>query len=282
MPIDVRRVTVPGGQVAVQLSGTGRPILFVHGAGGDRHNWDGVIEMLRDRFTCVAVDRAGYGESTWEAEEPPNREDHGQHLIQVVADLGLQDACAVGTSGGAITILAALRTDPKLFAGVILVEPPLHIDDGTSEAPTGRAGSPPAAPEGDGDLMERGVASIRRLDPVAWDGMSPENRERYIASFATMFRETSQPMFVITEQELAAMTAPAAVVYGSTTPQRLADCSRNLAAALPNSELRVVEGAAHLMYLTHTQEVAGLIGAFAEGVTPDDLGSDRTPNKENG
>lgn len=263
MSDEVTRVPVPGGEVAVRRTGTGPPVVFIHGAGGDGHNWDGVAERLRDRFSCVIVDRCGYGESSWHAPEAPSRDAHGEHLRLVVSELGLADAYAVGTSGGALTILAALRGAPATLAGAVLVEPPLRISDGSGHEPVAQ---PAAQPRGDdaGDLLARGEASIRRLDAAAWDGMSLQDRQRYIASFPVMFRETSQPPFITTRAELAAMTLPLAVVYGSATPERLAESSRALAEALPNSVLEVVAGAAHLMYLTHTDEVAGLIGAFLD------------------
>lgn len=263
MSDEVERVPVPGGEVAVRRSGTGPPVVFIHGAGGDGHNWDAVVERLRDRFSCVVVDRCGYGESSWDAPNPPGRDEHGAHLRLVVTELGLADAYAVGTSGGALTILAALRRAPAGLAGAVLVEPPLLIGDAGPE----RVPQPAAArrPGDDaGDLLARGEASIRRLDAAAWDGMSSADRQRYIASFPVMFRETAQPPFVMTRAELAALTLPLAVVYGSATPERLAESARALAEAVPNSSLEVVEGAAHLMYLTHTDEVAGLIGAFLD------------------
>lgn len=266
MSDEARRVPVPGGEVAVRRSGTGPPVVFVHGAGGDGHNWDGVVERLRDRFSCVVIDRCGYGESSWNQPEPPGRDAHGEHLRLVLSELGLASAYAVGTSGGALTILAALRRAPAMLAGAVLIEPPLRIDDGSPEIVPQPMAPPPPGDDA-GDLIARGEASIRRLDPAAWDEMRSEDRQRYIASFPVMFRETSQPPFVSTRTELASMRLPLAVVYGSTTPERLAESARALARSLPNSTLEVVEGAAHLMYLTHTDEVAGLIGAFLDRCT---------------
>lgn len=250
--------------MAVRTAGQGRPVLFIHGAGGDSHNWDGVVDRLKDRFTCLMVDRCGYGQSVWESDQPPSRQEHGAHLRQVVSTLDLGQPCAVGTSGGAITILAALLAAPNLLAGAVLVEPPLRIED---------PGAPSTAPAPsadlhaglEGDIIERGTASIRRLDAAAWDSMSSTNRQRYIDSFPTMFKETSQPPFIAARDQLGALTLPCAVVYGTATPERLAESSRALAKTLGAGTLIEVDGAAHLMYLTHTDEVAGLIGSFVEG-----------------
>lgn len=257
MPEQTVRMPVPGGVVAVRRDGSGPPVIFVHGAGGDGHNWDGVVERLRGRFSCVVVDRVGYGASSWHAAEPPDRETHGSHLRIIRSELGLDDACAVGTSAGALAILAALRREPAAFTGAVLIEPPLRI----GESPVAAAPRPvPAASE----LEAAGKASIQRIDASAWEAMSPQDRQRYIASFAVMFRDTSQPPFVLSHAEAAALTLPLSVVYGSKTAGHFVQSATALAAELPNATLDVVEGAAHLMYLTHTDEVAGLIGSLLD------------------
>lgn len=57
------RVPVDGGALAVTVTGHGRPLLFLHGDGYDRHSWDATIRLLADRYHCVAPDRRGSGDS---------------------------------------------------------------------------------------------------------------------------------------------------------------------------------------------------------------------------
>jgi len=47
------------------------------------------------------------------------------------------------------------------------------------------------------------------------------------------------------ESEWASVTVPTLVVHGSKSPAVLRDGARALAAALPNAELRVLEGVSH-------------------------------------
>ena len=247
-------VEVPGGAIAVRITGTGEPLVMVHGAGGDSHNWDGVAERLHDRWRCVLIDRAGYGGSRWESPEPTTRAVHGAHLRAVVAALGLRGAAAVGTSGGALTVVEALRHDPTLLARVALIEPPLRIEG--HSVPT-RSAPPP--PDPTLDMEARGAASIRRLDPLAWERMTPADRQRYVRSFPAMFQETSQGSYEVPEAEIRSFPVPTAVIYGAATPEYLRAMSVDLAGALPRGTLREVPGAGHLMYLTHTDQVAALI-----------------------
>lgn len=264
-------VAVPGGAIAVRERGAGVPVVFVHGAGGDGHNWDGVVERLEGHRRCVVVDRAGYGDSRWEAPEWPTRSDHGAHLLAVRGSLALDGAVAVGTSGGAITVLEALRADRDAFAGAVLIEPPVRVRRPGEPEPEAMARP---APDPAQSMEERGIASIRRLDAPAWDGMGDENRKRYIDSFPTMLRETSSGGHAIDAAELAEITLPALLVYGDATPEQLITLTSALAAALPRARPHVVHGAAHLMYLTHTDEVTQMIDEFVNEVTtPERRGS---------
>jgi pimeloyl-ACP methyl ester carboxylesterase len=43
--------------------GSGDPILFLHGIPTSCHLWNGVIERMTDRFTCIAVDLPGLGKT---------------------------------------------------------------------------------------------------------------------------------------------------------------------------------------------------------------------------
>jgi pimeloyl-ACP methyl ester carboxylesterase len=43
--------------------GSGDPILFLHGIPTSCHLWNGVIERMTDRFTCIAIDLPGLGKT---------------------------------------------------------------------------------------------------------------------------------------------------------------------------------------------------------------------------
>jgi pimeloyl-ACP methyl ester carboxylesterase len=51
-----------GTPIAYQRSGTGPPLVLVHGTLGSSRRWP-VIPMLEKQFTIYAIDRRGYGES---------------------------------------------------------------------------------------------------------------------------------------------------------------------------------------------------------------------------
>jgi len=60
---DVQYASVNGVRLAYEKAGDGYPLLLIHGFSRDRHLWRKVTPGLARRFTVVAMDRRGYGES---------------------------------------------------------------------------------------------------------------------------------------------------------------------------------------------------------------------------
>lgn len=50
-------------KISIKYHGTGDLLIFLHGIGGNKDNWDLNIPILSKHFLCVAWDTRGYGES---------------------------------------------------------------------------------------------------------------------------------------------------------------------------------------------------------------------------
>ena len=50
-------------KISIKYDGTGDLLIFLHGIGGNKDNWDLNIPFLSKSFLCVAWDARGYGES---------------------------------------------------------------------------------------------------------------------------------------------------------------------------------------------------------------------------
>ena len=59
---------MPGVAIAYERTGSGPPLVLVHGITESRRTWDPLIPSLAERFDVVAVDLRGHGES---AKVPP-------------------------------------------------------------------------------------------------------------------------------------------------------------------------------------------------------------------
>jgi len=54
---------VNGQSIAYSRAGSGPPVLLLHGFPQTRAMWHGIAPLLADRFTVIAADLRGYGDS---------------------------------------------------------------------------------------------------------------------------------------------------------------------------------------------------------------------------
>ena len=110
-----QRIKFDAGRLAVAISGTGDPAIFVHGFGSNKSTWRQVCHGLGDVFSCYAIDLPGSGES------PAPR--HFYYTLEHVADVltdfiilrDLKNLTLVGASLGAtVVLLAMLRNSDEL------------------------------------------------------------------------------------------------------------------------------------------------------------------------
>lgn len=95
-----KRITVPGAEIAAVVGGSGPPMLLVHGFPQNLAMWHRVAPALADRFTVVATDLRGYGESSVPASAP----DHSPFSFRAMA-------------GDQLAVMTALGFDKFLLCG---------------------------------------------------------------------------------------------------------------------------------------------------------------------
>jgi pimeloyl-ACP methyl ester carboxylesterase len=115
-------VTGPGGiEVSYDKSGSGPPLVLVHGSFSDhRTNWEFVKPLFEKRFTVYAMARRGRGET--DATEGHSLEDEGRDVAAVVSAIG-EPVFLLGHSYGAQTALAAAADLLGRVRKLVLYEP---------------------------------------------------------------------------------------------------------------------------------------------------------------
>jgi len=111
-----------GVNISYSVSGTARAALvFIHGGLADRSFWDGQFSALSDRFTVIALDLAGHGESgrnraRWGIPECAS------DVAAIIGSERLQEVILVGNSlGGAVAIETAALAGTRVL-GVVGVD----------------------------------------------------------------------------------------------------------------------------------------------------------------
>ena len=106
-------------RLALSVTGTGALVLFLHGIGGNRRNWQPQMEFFAARFRAAAWDARGYGESD-DYDGPLQFTEFTRDLERVLVHFGAPKAHLVGLSmGGRIARNFALAY-PQRVASLVL------------------------------------------------------------------------------------------------------------------------------------------------------------------
>ena len=90
--------------------GSGYPVLFIHGIPTSCQLWSGVVQKMRGRFTCLAVDLPGLGKSSEELGWPQALDNLADKIEQIRVENKIEKWHVVGhDAGSAIAVHYAYR-----------------------------------------------------------------------------------------------------------------------------------------------------------------------------
>ena len=256
-----RVVSEDGTPIAYERSGTGSPLLLVHGTTTDHALWDAVKELLGARHTVYALDRRGRLESgdadTWSFE---------REIADIDAVLGEIPgrATLLGHSFGAICALeAALRG--ASIERLVLYEPPVspqplpipresldHLDDAL------QAGHPE-------EVVTSFFRDIERVPEGELEGLrqSP-SWERRVDAAGTVPRELRSALdYRLDAAKLRTLQVPTLLLLGGDSPPFLSAGTRAIAEALPNATVQTLDGQKHSAMVSNPQLFANAVLGFA-------------------
>lgn len=236
--------------IAYQVSGNGEVLLFLHGIGGNRRNWDGQMAHFGPSFRVVALDFRGYGDS-----DPIGGNlafaEFTTDVLRVLDTIEAGRAHVVGLSMGGLVAQALYARVPERVASLSLVacrsaaEPLL----------------PPARREA---FIRERLEPLRRGGPQALaDSLAPalvgrqatpHTREQVMASLRKLRPDSYVKVMEARMQigpflDLGRIQVPVLVVGSDEDKVAPLEQMRQLAGAIPGARLATVEGAGHLINL---------------------------------
>jgi pimeloyl-ACP methyl ester carboxylesterase len=122
-----RSAPVDGFRLAYDRSGTGSPLVLLHGWPGDRGDWRALLPLIGGDVDVVAPDLRGFGESDKHRVDPRtgySAAAQASSVLGLVEELGLGPVVLAGYDVGSRVAQAIARTAPDLVRGLV-VAPPL-------------------------------------------------------------------------------------------------------------------------------------------------------------
>ncbi len=250
------------------------PIVLIHGAWFDRHNWDAVVPEFAHSFRVLTYDRRGHGQSEQVA-PPGSAAEDASDAAALLTQLGLAPAHVVGQSTGAIVALRLAVNHPKVVRTVSLHEPPLLgllADDPSFAAQIAderarREAVMHVIGSGDPEGGARLFVETQMAGPGGWDKLPVPIRETFIANamnYLDEMKETSAS--TIDLRTLRGFEKPALISYGGRSRPFMRSIVETLAKAVPVAKVHEYPEAGHNVHLTHPLDFAKTVTTFVESV----------------
>ena len=249
------RVPVAGGTLwAEDTSGDGTSVVLIHADWTDSRIWDPLIPLLRDRYRVIRYDLRGFGRSSRPV-EPFTRLDDLQALL---GHFGIEQAVAVGHSGGGGTALGLALHHPDRVRGLILIAPGIHDYPWPADDPFYRQCSPLIAAADRDSLVRLG---LRTWAPAgANDAITAMMRRAVSSWFETGNLERADPPGF---PRLGEIRVPAVVLLGDLEYPMVSEASNAIAARLHRCREVLVPGADHLLPLRDPLRLAQAVSEVA-------------------
>jgi 2-hydroxy-6-oxonona-2,4-dienedioate hydrolase len=247
----VRHVAVGPWSTRVLECGEGTPLVLMHGTGGHLEAYARNLRALSRRYRVIAYDYPGHGWTTTAACDL-EIDDYIEHLSGLLDGLGIEQAHVSGESlGGWVAVKFAARHPGRVGRLV------LNTPGGTMATP---------------EVMER----IRVLSQAAADDPSEERvrarlewlmadpssvTDELVAIRRGIYGRAGFPRSMrhilclqdpeirrrnlVTDAELAAISAPTLVIWTSDDPSGPARAGLDMAERIPAGEFRLIKEAGH-------------------------------------
>lgn len=239
---------------AYTVEGSGPALFLIHGIGARRATFAGLVEGLKDRFTCIRYDLRGHGESPL----PGARfglDDLVDDLEALRAHLGIEKAHFGGHSlGGMIGPAYARRHPDRVLSLGLWSTAAFRTEDDSAKVRAVVAA-----------MREKGIGQVLDTLTARWftddfAAAHPEVIERRKQQVMDTDAEVFLNVFdIYAETEMGPwlheIAAPAQVLTGELDGGCNPRLNRLIAAAMPDAELVILDGLKHAIFIEATDRV---------------------------
>jgi pimeloyl-ACP methyl ester carboxylesterase len=277
-----------GIDVRVQELGTGRPVLFVHGASTCGSSWAGLVARLKGR-RCLVLDRPGTGLSDRLPRRVRTPADMRRLadtlLIELLDGLGIDHVDVVATSLGGLFAFRAALAQPERIRRI--VEFGWTPAAGLDRLPRIlRLGSVPILGEVAAGLQASDGSVLRMFRAVGLRGAVDAGKvsREAIDAYAALLNHTQtlrneiqlgrslvspihglRPGIALGEDDLRRVVARTLVVWGVDDVFGSPDLGGRFVGGLPSATIEVVADAGHAVWVDDPDMAATRTAAFLAG-----------------
>jgi pimeloyl-ACP methyl ester carboxylesterase len=244
--------TSPPKDLAVEIEGSGPPVLMVHGLGGTSNFYQVQAQALAERFQVIRPDSAGAGRSP--LSDSISISSHADDLAALLDQLGVSGATVVGHSMGTLVVRTLAARHPALVSRLVLLGAVAEPADAARQAQRDRAAT----------LRKDGTAAV--APGVVANALSEATRrdKPEVAAFVRELIMRQDPEGYARNCEALAAAAdpgpvdpglPLLLITGSDDKTGPPEVSQAIAAAHGSAAVMVIDGIGHWTALEAARDV---------------------------
>ncbi len=279
---EVQYLTIHGHRRAFVKVGQGPAVLLLHGLGCDHTTWEPVIDTLAKRYTVIAPDLLGHGQS-----DKPRADysvgGYANGMRDLLTVLGIDKVTVVGHSfGGGVAMQFAYqfpeRTERMMLVGSgglgpevspfirAITTPGYHQLMGVLTLP----GIRHVGLFGMRALYNTGWKATRDLDEVAviYDSFKDPHARAAIRHVVRAVVDWKGQIVTMADRAYLTDEMPMAVVWGRDDRVIPVRHASNAAALAPKARVEVIPNAGHFPHRDHPQRFAKILHEFIRSTQP--------------
>lgn len=243
-------------------------LVMLHGYTSHARSWDFVAGQLSHRYSVLALDQRGHGESQWDPAGNYDTHEMVADLGAFVAAMGLREFTLLGLSMGGIVAFAYAGTKPPELARLVIVDIGPEVNpaglqkiranvantdvfpDRESAFRQARATNPVPSDE---RLRERVNNNLMRTEDGNWT-------YRYDRVLRTGTRESIPPDEAW--QLVSNIEVPTLLVRGAASDILARDVAERMVDSIPDCRLEEIAGAGHPVPLDQPEAFLAAVERF--------------------
>lgn len=255
-------------EIYYEISGEGHPLVLIPGFASGAWSWAWQVGSFSDRFRVITFDPRGVSRSTLSDGADVSIEAIADDVANLLDAIGLDSADVLGISFGGFVAQEFALKHPQRLGKLVLASTsfggPNHIPPSAEVLAAFTATDGLNTSERIGQYLT--LAFSREY--AAANGPAVERfcrlREENVVPRDVYMRQLQSAMDFDAEDRIRKIAARTLVITGDDDTVVPPQNSRNLAAAIPNAGLKVIEGSGHMAFVEKAAEFNRIVREFLQ------------------
>jgi 3-oxoadipate enol-lactonase len=246
------------GKLYYEVTGSGEPIVFIHGFTLDQRMWQPQVEFFVEHgYQVITYDARGFGKSSM----PTHSYSHDEDLRALLKHLKIKSAHVVGLSMGGRIALNFTLAYPEMVRTLTLMDSALDGYD--SEVDWDVHAKEEGVEQAKQNWMNHELFTGTKEDPEVIPDLKLMVDD--YSGWHWLHKDPQDPEFTNARERLQEIEIPTLIIVGEKDLRYFHNIAEVLAEGIPGAEKVVISGAGHMVNMETTDQCNELLFRQVKG-----------------